>query len=271
MIYNEYLDKINLDEDLLKDLIELYLINCKIDSSREVSGVDIYRNYEYVFPYRWLKNLLNQNSIVLDIGSSSTTWPALIFNQFKSKVYATDIDLSNLDIQKQYLYNLGEINELGTKFIVEKQDATNLNYENRTFDIVSSISALEHIPEDGDIKAVNEISRVLKSGGKFIFTAPYSPQFSESTTEHYHFGYEKRYDMDTIENRFASAKELKREKLLFINGVNEDSDTISDFWYKYKLYNQLGKISMFFSLLMFNITEEPTMQSRGFIAMYEKI
>lgn len=270
MIFEEYIKKINIDEELLQDLIELYFINCKIDSNRETSGIDIYRNYEYVFPYRWLKDKLNHDSKVLDIGSSSTTWATLIFNEFKCNTYATDIDLKQLEMQKHYLYNIGGIEELDKKFFIECQDATKMTYENSTFDAICSISALEHIPDRGDIDAIHEISRVLKNDGYFIFTAPYSPEFSESVTEHYHHGYEKRYDMNAIENRFSSVKGLKREKLLFINNINDDGDNVSEFWYKYKLYNQLGKISMFFSMLMFNITEEPTEHSRGFIALYRK-
>jgi len=52
----------------------------------------------------------------------------------------------------------------------------------------------------------------------FIFTAPFAPEFIESNTDHYHHGYEKRYDYNAIQTKFTSAKELCLEDLLFING-----------------------------------------------------
>ena len=120
------------------------------------------------------------------------------------------------------------------KIIIEHQDATSLTYTDSAFDVVCAISALEHIPGNGDILAV------LKPGGVFIFTAPYAPEFMESETDHYHHGYEKRYDDKSIRNRFSSSKKLHLDEILFIDGLHEDTDLISDFWYRHKLYNRLG-------------------------------
>jgi hypothetical protein len=44
-----------------------------------------------------LKEFLTLTSTVLDIGSSSTTWPALILDTFGCKVYATE---KALEVQK---------------------------------------------------------------------------------------------------------------------------------------------------------------------------
>lgn len=269
MLY-EYLETSSIDQKLLEKLINLYLINCKIDPNRVATGVDIYRNFEYLYPLEWLKKYLHTSSAVLDIGSSSSTWPAMLFDQFHCKIYATDIDLQALEAQKFYLSNLNMLDEIGRRFILEEQDATKLKYSNGFFDAVCAISALEHIPGNGDILAVQEIERVLKSGGMFIFTAPFAPEFIESNTDHYHHGYEKRYDYNAIQTRFTSAKELCLEELLFINGLHEDTDILSDFWYKHKLFNTIGKISPFFSMLLFEISTEPTERSRGFIARFRK-
>ncbi len=265
-----HFENCNFEINDMENLIDLYNISGEIDSNRKVSGVDIFRNFEYGIPLKWLSEKLNKHSKILDIGSSSTIWPVLLLQKFGCQVYATDIDITHLENQKHYLYNVGKLDEMGKSFIVENQDATNMTYEDNKFDVVCSISAIEHIPAEGDIRAVEEAERVLKPGGIFILTAPFSSKFGESTTDHYHHGYEKRYDLNAIENRFSSAHGLVRDKLLFINGIHEDSDAISEFWYKHALYKQLGKISMFFSLLMFNVSEEPTQQSKGFMAMYRK-
>jgi ubiquinone/menaquinone biosynthesis C-methylase UbiE len=270
-LINNHIKNLPIDQNLLLDFIELYNLNALIDSNRKISGVDIFRNFEYSYPLRWLKPLLNKNSKVLDVGTSSTLWSVLLHHMFKCKIYATDIDMEHLETQSHYLNNIKSLESLGDSFVFEYQDATALTYADSSFDVVCSISAIEHIPSDGDIRAVEEFQRVLKKGGSFIFTAPYAETFFDSITDHYHHGYEKRYDVNAIENRFSHCNKLNRKKIYYINGAHENSDVISEFWYNHKLYNNLGAISMLFSLLMFNITEEPTIQTKGFMALYEKI
>jgi len=50
-----------------------------------------------------------------------------------------------------------------------------MQFSDGTFDRVISISVIEHIypEEDGDLKALSEINRVLKSGGELLLTVPY--------------------------------------------------------------------------------------------------
>jgi SAM-dependent methyltransferase len=56
---------------------------------------------------------------------------------------------------------------------VSYQDARNLKYPGDHFDLVYSISVIEHIPDDGDTRALEEFRRVLKPGGVAIVEVPY--------------------------------------------------------------------------------------------------
>jgi ubiquinone/menaquinone biosynthesis C-methylase UbiE len=47
---------------------------------------------------------------------------------------------------------------------------TNIPFDDQTFDIVLTSHVLEHIPND--IKAMNELSRILKTGGYSIHQVP---------------------------------------------------------------------------------------------------
>ncbi len=49
-------------------------------------------------------------------------------------------------------------------------DVCKLPYKDNTFDIVTAFDVVEHI--DDDVMAVSEIHRVLKPGGKFLFSVP---------------------------------------------------------------------------------------------------
>jgi predicted SAM-dependent methyltransferase len=61
---------------------------------------------------------------------------------------------------------------------VQKIDATEIPYENATFNLVICNHVLEHIPDY--MKALREIHRVLKPGGTAILQTPYSKLFKKN-------------------------------------------------------------------------------------------
>jgi SAM-dependent methyltransferase len=62
--------------------------------------------------------------------------------------------------------------------MVQKQDATHFSFVNDYFDIIIANHILEHIPDDK--KAMKEIYRVLKPGGKAILQVPYTESMNET-------------------------------------------------------------------------------------------
>lgn len=56
--------------------------------------------------------------------------------------------------------------------MVQKQDATQFSFADASFDWVIGNHILEHIPDD--VKAMKEIFRVLKPGGRAVLQVPYS-------------------------------------------------------------------------------------------------
>jgi SAM-dependent methyltransferase len=59
------------------------------------------------------------------------------------------------------------------------QDARAFRYDDRRFDLITSISVFEHIaPEiDGELPAVREMARVLAPGGVAVLTVPFSKKY----------------------------------------------------------------------------------------------
>lgn len=53
---------------------------------------------------------------------------------------------------------------------VRNEDIQKLTYENEVFDLVTSTSVMEHVPDD--IRGFSECYRVLKNDGALIFTVP---------------------------------------------------------------------------------------------------
>lgn len=69
----------------------------------------------------------------------------------------------------------------------EKADLQNLPYKDEEFDIVTSISTIEHVHNDH--KAIKEMARVVKPGGKLLITAEFHPDkgkhYSENDGSYY--------------------------------------------------------------------------------------
>jgi ubiquinone/menaquinone biosynthesis C-methylase UbiE len=135
---------------------DIYLFNARRGLRRIVGGIDYFRCLEDPLVSNNLK--LERGLTLLDIGSSSTTFPLFIASK-GVQVLATDIDDSVLKLRE-----VAKKLEIAN-FCAEIQDARNLSYPDNHFNRVCAISTLEHIPNDGDSLAVKEMSRVLKKGG----------------------------------------------------------------------------------------------------------
>lgn len=87
-------------------------------------------------------------------------WHALDINEAVIKI-ARKLALEALPLQ---LYSK-------LKFIVG--DATKLDLKDEYYDVVVSFSTIDHIPDnEGRLKAIKEMARVLKKGGYMIVTVP---------------------------------------------------------------------------------------------------
>lgn len=75
---------------------------------------------------------------------------------------------------------LGDSVPLGTSDAVGRrnEDATQLTYSDDSFDIALSFEVLEHIPNYN--KALEETARILRPGGRFYFTAPFTASVQET-------------------------------------------------------------------------------------------
>ena len=93
---------------------------------------------------------------LLDIGCGRGRW-LHFFEQYGAKVVGVDLSLE-------------AVNECKKKgFEAFEADISNLNkIEKGAFDVVTSITVLLHLPYDVKSKAISEVARVVKEGGKVI-------------------------------------------------------------------------------------------------------
>lgn len=98
-------------------------------------------------------------------------------------------------------------------------DGRDLPFAGATFDRAYSVSVLEHIPDDGDERALRELARVVKPGGTIVLTLPFAERYREDWRERavysedgerdgrHFFG--RWYDRPRIERLAQAAPELE--------------------------------------------------------------
>ena len=114
---------------------------------------------------------------ILDVGSPKCFGIFLASTQ-RCAVEMTDISPLNLD-EYRTMWAAIRGRAVGTaRFAL--QDGRALTYPDNSFDIVYSMSVLEHISgEQGDATALTEMLRVLKPGGLVLFSVPFGSVYTE--------------------------------------------------------------------------------------------
>lgn len=139
-------------------------------------------------------------------------------------------------------YVMGDLNPKKNEII--KVDATHIDFSNNYFDFVLCNHVLEHIKDDN--KAMLEIFRVLKQGGKAIIQTPFStilqntfedPKINSEELRHRYYGEKDHYRVYGIDffeklkrvgfklNIIKNDRYFKKNECQYY-GVNYDEDLI---------------------------------------------
>ena len=124
-----------------------------------------YLVYHYLFPE--IKRVIQEHAKgrILDVGCGNKPYRAL-FN--------ADADYIGCDVVQSSLFLVDVI-----------CPATALSFENESFDTVFSTQVFEHVNDHQ--KAFEEVSRVLKSGGYFLFSVPFTWELHEEPHDYFRF------------------------------------------------------------------------------------
>jgi ubiquinone/menaquinone biosynthesis C-methylase UbiE len=129
-----------------------------------------FRKLEYSFVIDALLNRLQPGSSYLDAGSGVTPF-AHVFAEHGINAKACDgnpILIESLkQIHPEAIY--------GSYVDYSTQDLTATHFPDNTFDAVSCVSVLEHIPAPYDQVALRELFRILKPGGLLAVTVDFTP------------------------------------------------------------------------------------------------
>ncbi len=167
---------------------------------------------------------LREGARVLDVASPKLLFLWLAANS-RLELTTTDIVGSFVPPTAYLLDRLGLANEIGERLRLETQDARRMTYADASFDAVYSISVIEHIPDDGDSRAMRQIDRVLRPGGRLCLTVPFSSQYEEEwvsrdvferrrrSTEKLFF--QRRYDPGALQKRLVGPSGLREVERVY--------------------------------------------------------
>lgn len=155
---------------------------------------------------------------ILDVGS-----PKLLglYLAFSANLDLTLTDITELNIEQYRVLWEGLRRRAQGQIRFELQDARSLTFPDGRFDIVYSMSVIEHVQGDhGDSQAVREMVRVLKPGGLLLISVPFASRYQEQSivgfadaarethdTQEYFF--QRIYDSDAFRRRILAATGLR--------------------------------------------------------------
>ena len=139
--------------------------------------VSIVRYFEFAFALE----SANWASVrkCLDVSS-----PRLFFIYLLKKFPLIHFDIINpdekdIDETNEYL----DVLKLKRRASVTPRDALHIPFPDNSYDIVTSISVLEHIPDDEDMLVIRKLWDLLKTGGRLIITVPCAQSYFEEWKE----------------------------------------------------------------------------------------
>src|SRR4029077_16791888 len=114
---------------------------------------------------------------ILDVGSPKTLG---LYLGTKSTACLTLSDISELNVDEYRVMWQALEKKAKGKVVFSLQDARSLQFPAAQFDIVYSMSVLEHIEgATGDASAIRELLRVLKPGGLLLLSVPFGAKYIE--------------------------------------------------------------------------------------------
>jgi SAM-dependent methyltransferase len=162
---------------------------------------------------------------VLDIGSPKLL-SLFLAAHLRAEVHATD--LVDYFFGTYEAYSRLALGRDRDRYRMASEDARILTYPSAHFERVFSISAIEHIPDDGDTRAIQEIARVLAPGGIACLTVPwgdhgYLEEFKQRGDPDVYWApgdgervfFQRAYDRGMLERRLVRPSGLRLVDLSF--------------------------------------------------------
>jgi len=139
---------------------------------------------------------------------------------FEKKLQQRDWDIHTLDPNEAVIQEMIALGIKGHQGYIEK-----MPFEDERFDFVVASEVMEHLTDEQRHQGLCEIKRVLKKGGLFLGTVPYSENLKASQVvcpscgELFHrWGHQKSFDLNFLSEDLSQYfKVLEKRKTAFVS------------------------------------------------------
>lgn len=198
-----------------------------IDFQLFLRKISLERFFQSFYYFKWLEYPLVYNNLelkageqYLDIGSGKSIFPLFVVAKNNCNVHVFDdqsIIKDSITYYQSNIRKMGLCNISGKNFLIhEATEKGQLDFPDNYFDRVSCISVLEHIKGNGDSVMMQEISRILKKGGRAVITFPFNGKdyIEEDNPEGVGY-FQRKYSVAAIKERIIDPANLKVKKVIY--------------------------------------------------------
>ncbi|GAO03153.1 hypothetical protein PSR1_02036 [Anaeromyxobacter sp. PSR-1] len=183
--------------------------------------MDSVRYFELEFALQSVREIERLGSY-LDV-SSPRLLPALVLDA-RREAHAALINPDGKDLERTRTF-IGALG-FGTRCAMEVATVDGARLADELYDLVTSVSVLEHIPSPGDANAAARLWRAVRPGGRLVLTVPCARQAFDEYLDVDEYGLLPRdaegfvfaqrfYDARLVAETFASACGLPRRQEIF--------------------------------------------------------
>ncbi|MCC7487566.1 MAG: methyltransferase domain-containing protein [Burkholderiales bacterium] len=203
-------------------LAELNSLNRRLGIKRNLKSIGYERSAELPYIIALLRDRFSEPLRLLDIGSGDSIWPTYLLCESKWDVTCLD-RYDWVEEQRRYMRRLGVSAETAARLHVVKEDLFDFQTE-VPFDVITSISVVEHFSGASDTAAMRRSSAMLRSGGIYVLTTPVNDgHFREFYRRGEVYGahgeeetfYQRHYDVASLQSRLIAPSGLSEMRRVY--------------------------------------------------------
>jgi len=139
-------------------------------------ATDYTRYFEYPRALELLEIEPGRPLSLLDVGSGRLgQFPLFLASRFPFLSVCSSDPRDDFSEQRRHITRLGLDQALQTgRLRLEQMDILSPVFGESSFDRITCISTIEHIPEAGDSEAIRQMARLLKPSGRLVLSVPFN-------------------------------------------------------------------------------------------------
>jgi len=232
---------LSLHRQIIEHAIRLRLAgagNCTGYQQMVTLPLDSVRYFEFDFLWRSVAGM-ESGRRYLDI-SSPRLFPMMLLQSHPQ--FTADLvnpDLKDLEVTRE----LFDVCELSGRCCFRGELAGELDLLPESYDLITSISVIEHIPGSGDLLAVEKMWQLLKPGGRLLLSVPCAEQAFEE-----YIDYDEYQLLDADQEKFVFGQRfyhdaLLRERIFAVTGPPSRMEVYGEKRFGVCIANREAKVS----------------------------